>query len=220
MQNYDFIIQTLDQYVTPNRKKHILSVFETARNMVWDQDQPDLLEKAEVAALLHDIAKNFSDTLQLAVIKKYDLPVTNEDLETPEILHAFTGAAVATEIFPELIDGDMYYALFYHCTGRANMSLLEKIIFLADYIEPNRQYESCIKIRHFYEQNKNAENTLDQAVYLALDETVHYLTSKNKKINSRTLQAKDDYIQMLKEIESIDMAFIERNDFNGQSTNP
>ncbi|MCI8332505.1 MAG: HD domain-containing protein [Clostridiales bacterium] len=212
MHNYDFILQTLDQYVTPNRKKHILSVYETAKNIVWDQNRPDLLEKAEIAALLHDISKNFSYTLQLDVIKKHALPVTSEDLETLEVLHAFTGAAVAKELFPGLVDDAIYDAIFYHCTGKENMSLLEKILFIADYIEPNRSYESCVKVRCFYQQNKESENVLDQAVYLILEETIDYLTRKKEKINSRTIQARNDYIQKQESLKNADTAFTERNE--------
>ncbi|MCI8590630.1 MAG: HD domain-containing protein [Clostridiales bacterium] len=220
MHNYDFILQTLDQYVTPNRKKHILSVFETAKNIVWDQNCQSLLEKAEIAALLHDISKNFSYTLHLDIIKKYALPVTSEDLETPEVLHAFTGAAVAKNLFPQLIDEEIYNAIFYHCTGKADMSLLEKILFLADYIEPDRSYESCMKVRHYYQQNKEEKNGLDQAVYLSLEETVDHLTRNREKINSRTIQAKKFYEHTKEELKNQETAFIERNNQHGKSTFP
>ena len=110
MNDYCDLIQTLDHYVSPQRKSHILSVRETAARILWDQGLDDLWEKAQIAALLHDITKEFSLPLQLEIIKKYNLPLTDEDLETPATLHAFTGAAVAKDIYPDLVDDAVYQA--------------------------------------------------------------------------------------------------------------
>ena len=81
MNDYCDLIQTLDHYVSPQRKSHILSVRETAARILWDQGLDDLLEKAQIAALLHDITKEFSLPLQLEIIKKYNLPLTAEAYE-------------------------------------------------------------------------------------------------------------------------------------------
>lgn len=195
MNDYCDLIQTLDHYVSPQRKSHILSVRETAARILWDQGLDDLLEKAQIAALLHDITKEFSLPLQLEIIKKYNLPLTDEDLETPATLHAFTGAAVAKDIYPDLVDDAVYQAIFSHCTGKANMTNLDKIIFLADYIEPGRSYKPCVEVRTYYEAHKIDPCVLDQCVFFTLRETICYLEKNNKKVNPRTRQAINDYKQ-------------------------
>ena len=129
------------------------------------------VEDARLAGLLHDCAKCLTDEKRLSICKKNDIPVTEIEMRNPFLLHAKVGAFLAKEKYG-VGKQDILNAILYHTTGHENMSLLEKIIFVADYIEPGRkQAPNLLEIRKLAFQN------LDNAMLQILEDTLKYLQS-------------------------------------------
>ncbi|MBQ8075370.1 MAG: bis(5'-nucleosyl)-tetraphosphatase (symmetrical) YqeK [Oscillospiraceae bacterium] len=115
---------------------------------------------AAAAAILHDCTKRLSYKEQLALVKKYGISCDDALLASPKLLHAVTGAAVAEAEFH--MPGEICSAIRWHTTGKPEMTLLEKIIYLADYVEPTRDFPGLEKLR------KSAYDDLDSALALGL----------------------------------------------------
>ena len=103
------------------------------------------VEKARVAALLHDCTKKLDMPEQLALCRQYGIELDELEQKALKLLHAKTGAAIAREVFG--VDDEIYRAIWWHTTGHADMTLLEKIIYLADYIEPSRDFPGVNDLR-------------------------------------------------------------------------
>src|SRR5699024_7141166 len=117
-------------------------------------------EQVEVAALYHDYYKDVSNEELIAYIKQYNLPSILLTYDK-ELWHGPVAAKVVKELHDDISE-DVYHAIYYHTTGRPHMSMIEKIIFIADYIEPNRQFPGIEEVR------TAAYETIDDAVFLAL----------------------------------------------------
>ena len=160
------IIPYIEEHLKPSRLEHTLRVTKLAKEMA-EKFGADV-NKAEIAALLHDMAK-------------YEhRPGVNMDFA-----HSKIGAEMSKEIFG-IEDEDVLNAIAYHTTGRAGMSTLEKIIFLADAIEPGRNYPGVEEIR------KTAETDLDGACILSLKRTIeHVRDEKGWYLHPATVEAKE-----------------------------
>ena len=151
------------------RFEHTLGVEYTAAALAMCYGAS--VEDARLAGLLHDCAKCLTDEKRLSICKKNDIPVTEMEMRTPFLLHAKVGAFLAKEKYG-VGKQDILNAILYHTTGHENMSLLEKIIFVADYIEPGRkQAPNLLEIRKLAFQN------LDNAMLQILEDTLKYLQS-------------------------------------------
>ncbi|MBQ8696390.1 MAG: ribosome silencing factor [Clostridia bacterium] len=194
----NLILPKVKNNVKESRFQHILAVAKKALNICEKIGRNDLAEKAYVASLLHDITKSFSREEHL----KWCTDITDEDKETGDVLHAFSACEYARHLFTELVDDDIYNAIKYHCTGRENMSVLEKVVFLADYIEETREHESCKMLRESF-NNDNSLSALDNAVLSELQNTVSYLENKGFKVNSRTKKALQFYTEKEENMENM-----------------
>lgn len=170
------------------RMKHVLGVAETSQRLA-KKYQADV-ENAGVAAVLHDIAKYKS------IDEMSDILLSTPGFEhylnaSVEVWHAPVGAILAKKQFG-ILDEDILNAIQFHTTGRENMSLLEKIVFVADFIEPGRTHEVCTKCAEL------AEVSLDAAVAFECKCTIEFLQSKNEIIHEDTLKAFEFYKGELK----------------------
>lgn len=136
---------------------------------------------AERAGLLHDITKLLSPEQQLILCREYGILLDDFSQNNPKILHACTGSAVAERIFGE--NERVCSAIFWHTTGGANMSLLEKIIYTADYIEPNRSFDGVEKLRAL------AFTDLDAAVCLGIQMSATVLKREGRTVSPDSLAA-------------------------------
>ncbi|MCI1882213.1 MAG: bis(5'-nucleosyl)-tetraphosphatase (symmetrical) YqeK [Sporolactobacillus sp.] len=166
------------------RFRHSLGVSETAGELAerFGADP----EKAKLAGMLHDIAKYFSDR-QLAemIRKRTDYP--DDCLNySDKLWHSPAGAIYVEETFG-IVDPDILHAIRYHTTGRPQMSLLEKIIFLADYIEPGRDIPAIDEVR------RAAETDLNEACFLELQRTIIYLLQNRQRVYPLTFEAYNDF---------------------------
>ena len=151
------------------RFEHTLGVEYTAAALAMCYGAS--VEDARLAGLLHDCAKCLTDEKRLSICKKNDIPVTEIEMRNPFLVHAKVGAFLATEKYG-VGKQDILNAILYHTTGHENMILLEKIIFVADYIEPGRkQAPNLLEIRKLAFQN------LDNAMLQILEDTLKYLQS-------------------------------------------
>ncbi|MDE5599158.1 MAG: bis(5'-nucleosyl)-tetraphosphatase (symmetrical) YqeK [Lachnospiraceae bacterium] len=169
----------MEKELTSKRYEHTLSVAYTAASlaMVHDVDT----ESALIAGMLHDCAKCFSAKKVVSLCKKHNLPVSEVELQNPTaLLHAKAGSFLAKEKYG-IDDEDILNAIKYHTTGRPNMSKLEKIIYIADYIEPGRTHAANLK-----QIRKTAYEDLDKALFRILEDTLAYLHSTDGRIDSMT----------------------------------
>lgn len=136
---------------------------------------------AQIAGVMHDCAKCLSDEKRLKICEKHDIPVSDVERRNPFLLHAKVGAYLAEKKYevrnkPEILD-----AIRYHTTGREDMSLLEKIIFVADYIEPGRRHAPNLP-----EVRKLAFEDLDAAVLRILKDTLEHLKKSGGETDPMT----------------------------------
>lgn len=164
-----------------SRFEHTLGVEFTSASLAMRYGAD--IFKARIAGLLHDCAKNVSDDKQLDLCKKYKLPISETEKKLPYLLHAKLGAYMAKKEYG-IKDEDILNAIEYHTTGRINMTLLEKIVFVADYIEPSRD-----KAPRLDEIRVEAFQDIDNATLMIFDDTISYILSTDGVIDSTTLDA-------------------------------
>lgn len=178
----------LKNTLKPKRYKHVLGVIDAAKklSLKWNVDQ----EKAEMAALFHDFSKNmgFEDMIKYAAENE----ITFDKIESSnkELMHGKIARDVAYKKY-FITDEDILNSIEYHTTGRRGMSKLEKLIFLADYIEPNRSFPGVDKLRDVSFEN------LDKALVDAIDGTIEHLIKLGEIIHPRTLEARNYLIEEL-----------------------
>jgi len=183
------LTKAMEEELTGKRFLHTLGVEYTAAALAMKYDVP--LLNAQVAGLLHDSAKCLSDEKQLKICEKNHLHVSDVEKRNPYLLHGKVGAFLAkTEYGIE--DDDILNAITWHTTGRPDMSVLEKIIFVADYIEPGRKEAPGLE-----EIRKLAFEDLDRAMIRILDDTLRYLGSGEREIDPMTRKTYEFYVKQL-----------------------
>lgn len=160
------------------RYEHTLGVMYTAASlaMCYDED----IELALIAGLLHDCAKCIAPETKIKLCDKYHLNVSDIELSNPSLLHAKLGAYLAAKKF-HIRDKAVIDAIASHTTGRPHMALLEKIIYIADYIEPGRE-----DLPNMAEVRKLAFSDIDECLYRILKDSLIYLQTKNMPIDPMT----------------------------------
>lgn len=138
------------------------------------------VKAAQTAGLLHDCAKCLTDKERVSICKKNDIPMTELEEANPFLLHAKVGAFLAREQYG-ITDQDILNAIRNHTTGRPGMSLLEKIVFIADYMEPGRNHAPNLD-----EIRRMAFVDLDKTLLKILADTLEYLDGGKKDIDPMT----------------------------------
>ena len=187
----------LKKHLTKERYHHTVGVAYTAMSMAMKYNpQPDNNEfmiKAEIAGLLHDCAKCMDNDKKIRICNKNQISYSKIEAENPYLLHGKVGAYIARKEF-DILDEDILNAIIWHTTGRPDMSLLEKIIFVADYIEPSRR-----PIPELNLIRQLAFTDIDQAVIKILENTLKYLNEKGNPIDGMTQKTYDSYIRTERE---------------------
>ncbi len=183
--NVTTIRKCLKKKMDPSRYEHTVGVAYTAMclTMKYGED----LYKAELAGLLHDCAKCYTNDVQLAKCEKYNISITEVERKNPSLIHAKLGAFLAMNKYG-VTDMDVINAILNHTTGKPAMTLLEKIVFVADYIEPRRN-----KVPNLSEIRRLAFEDLDRAVCVILKSTLEYLETKNDVIDEMTVRTYEFY---------------------------
>ena len=171
--------------LTRERLEHTLGVAYTAANLAFLYDVD--MDKALTAGMLHDCAKCIPDKQKLDLARKYGLEISRFEEEVPGLLHAKLGAYIASHRYG-VNDEEILDAIRSHTTGEPGMSVLQKIIFIADFIEPNRKV-----IPGMDEIRKTAYSDLDLCVLKILSATLDYLKEKDKLLDPMTQKSYDYY---------------------------
>lgn len=171
--------QVVVSLLKPNRVAHVLGCRDTAARLarLWGADETD----AARAGMLHDITKALDGSLQLTLCREYGIVLDSFSEENPKTLHALTGSLVAERIFGE--NDRVVEAIRCHTTGKADMNLLEKILYVADYMEPNRDFPGVEDLRYL------ADTDMDRALRLGLEMTLDMLKKQGRTISPESEQA-------------------------------
>ena len=178
----------MEKTLEPKRYEHTLGVAYTAASlaMVHEAD----VEKALIAGMLHDCAKCMPFHKQIAVCEKHNVSLSEvERTENSPLLHAKAGSTLA-RIEYGITDNDILNAISYHTTGRPDMSTLEKIIYIADYIEPGRKTLPNLSM-----VRKIAYQNLDDTMRQILNDTLEHRKEKGGSIDPMTKETYQFYIQ-------------------------
>ncbi|HLR42494.1 MAG TPA: bis(5'-nucleosyl)-tetraphosphatase (symmetrical) YqeK [Pseudogracilibacillus sp.] len=181
---YDAILK---EKLTKDRYDHTIRVYETAIQLAKKYNAP--LEKVSEAALLHDIAKCEPIENLEEAIHAYQLPVSLLEFNE-ELWHGPVGAKLVAEKF-KIDDEEVFNSIYYHTTGRANMTLVELIIFVADYMEPGRSFPGVEEVREL------AQKDIKQAAQKALQNTLIFLISKSATIHPDTIAAYNELTNVI-----------------------
>lgn len=173
------ILKKLQEKLIEPRFFHTIGVADTAANLAACYSEN--LEWAYLAGLLHDYAKNLDAKEILKECQRVKLPISPTEYRKPgALLHAKLGAYYARTEFG-IREESILSAIEFHTSGRPNMTMLEKIVFIADYMEPGRKQKTKPELN---EIRKVAFCNIDLAVYYALDNTLFYLASMGEEIDT------------------------------------
>ena len=166
-------------YLKAKRIPHVLGTEQTAKALAEKYGAD--VEKARFAALLHDATKRLSMAEQLALCERYHIALDELEQHALKLLHAKTGAALARDVYGA--DDEIYNAILWHTTGKPNMTVLEKVLYLADYIEPNRDFDGVEDLR------KVVWEDLDRGLAMGLAMTVEEMKERGNPVHYNTLEA-------------------------------
>jgi predicted HD superfamily hydrolase involved in NAD metabolism len=189
----DEIKEKLEKDLSKKRFKHSLGVMETAMELakVYSVD----VDKAAVSGLLHDCAREIKGAEVFKACEKYAIEVDGITRIQPSLLHGSIGAQIAREEYG-IEDQSVLLAIKYHTTGRADMDMLEKIIYIADYIEPGRSFEGVEEARI------EAFKDIDRTMLMALDRTVAHIIEKKSYIHVDAIHARNYILGQIGNVKS------------------
>lgn len=180
----------LEKELKPDRFEHTLGVAYTSASLAFAYGAD--VEKALIAGFLHDCAKSMTHDEQVEVCEKNNIEMTEVERKNHSLLHAKVGMYLAQKKY-DVHDEDILNAIRWHTTGRENMSLLEKIVYIADFIEPNRKpLENMPLVR------KEAFTDLDRCLAHILHDSVVYLRTIGKETDDATMKAYEYYKEFYK----------------------
>ena len=168
-------------YLKPKRMPHVLGTEAEAVRLVRRYGGDET--QARIAALLHDCTKKLEMPEQLALCEKYGIALDDLEQKALKLLHSRTGAAIARDVFG--VEDAVYDAIRYHTTGKPDMTRLEKIIYLADYIEPSRDFPGVEALR------KAVYEDLDHGLLLGLTMTIQEMEEMGNPVHHLTRDARD-----------------------------
>lgn len=185
-------IETVYEYIKENltekRFLHTMGVISVAKKLSNINNISE--EKAELAALCHDIAKYVPKEECIKLLKENNIKLSEDEEKVPEIWHSIIGPILAKNNL-EIEDKDVLGAIRWHTTGKEDMSVLEKIIYIADMIEPSRIFDGVDEIR------EATMLDLNKGVLLGLNHSIKFLLSKGVPIDLNTIKARNYLIRSI-----------------------
>jgi len=179
------ILEDLEKRQTPHRYRHTVSVMYTAAALCMNYHVD--VYKGMLAGALHDCGKLIEIKDYISQCQMYQIAISDDEMKAPQLLHAHLGAYFARERY-FISDDEVLHAIKVHTTGSPNMNLLDKIIFVADYIEPHRVTSSRLD-----ELRELAFKDLDKCILLIIEETLDYLKRKNYYVGKATIETYNYY---------------------------
>ena len=184
--------------MSEKRFSHTLGVERCARTLA-EALIPDRISEARAAALLHDVSKEIAREEQIKLLEDNKFELTNEDINTEGVIHSFTAPIVISRDFKMFATQDVLSSTLKHTVGDSEMSIFDKIIFISDYAEDTRRYESCIRVRELLFDGFDALSyadklkRLDEACIAAIDGTCEALRKSGNHINSRMIGTRKSF---------------------------
>ena len=190
--------------MSPKRARHTLAVEQMAARLAALYC-PEKEQMLRVAALLHDVTKEWSTERHAAFLKEHGITPTAMDLAAPKTLHAKTAALLIPEQYSEYADGEVISAVRYHTTGREDMTLCEQIVYLADYIDDSRTFPDCVTLRNAFWDAEPENMTQEQreahllrVLVQSFDLTIAGLIEDGAPVSADTFLARNSLILKLK----------------------
>lgn len=183
--NYEEITEILSKKLKHRRFVHSMGVAYTAANLAMCHGYD--MNKAFLAGLLHDCAKYMSDEESIEYCQKHNIQLSKSEIEAPALIHAKAGKHMA-QVKYEVEDSEVLDAIRWHTTGHSDMKLHEKILFVADYIEPNRDHDKDLPIIRAL-----AYSDLDKCIALIYENTLLHIKTSNKKLDPTSKEAYEYY---------------------------
>ena len=190
--------------LSQKRFSHTLGVEKMAAH-IGLKVMPEAINELRAAALLHDISKEYSEAEFLALMKKYNISLTEWEIDEPALWHSMTAPSVIKDEFPEYASDDILSAAFNHTVGSDDMSIFDEIILLSDYIEEGRRYPTCVGLRDEFLSELDLAKDVDEAVLAlhravvkSLNNNINEFVSKGLRYHYRTELTRD---AILKKIE-------------------
>ena len=187
MAEYDlkYLQKQMKEALSEDRFEHTIGVMYTAESLAMRYGVD--MTKAAVAGLLHDCAKCIPNAQKMKMCKKNDIEISEMEEKNPSLLHAKLGAFLAEDLYG-VEDPEILNAIKWHTTGKPDMTMLDIIIYMADYIEPNRDKAPNLKqIRKLCFEN------IEEALYQVLEGTLSYLSDRRDMIDPMTKISYDFY---------------------------
>lgn len=188
--------------VSEKRFRHILGV-ESAAAFIGEFLIPEKIAELRAAALLHDVTKELSAYEHIKLAAENGLILTDEEISAPQILHSLTAEFVIERDFSRFASDDILSAVRKHTLGGEDMSIFDEIIFISDFVEAGREYESCIKTREFLYGNlgcdgiRRNETALHKACLMSIDYTLENLRRRSAFIHPQILKAKNTLLSLI-----------------------
>ncbi|MBT3319571.1 MAG: HD domain-containing protein [Clostridia bacterium] len=178
----DYLTENLDG----RRVKHSIGTAEQAQELARIHGGNE--QKAYIAGLLHDVAKGKCECGPEKLAKEYDIVIDEVEQSNPELIHGKLGAKIVSEQLG-IEDEDILNAICWHTTGRADMSLLEKIVYIADLTEPSRQFENIDVVREL------AKKDIDAAMIYALNCVIEFVQCKGYTLHPNSTKAQEYFLK-------------------------
>ena len=186
--------------LSPKRFCHVAAVEEMVARLAALYC-PEKIMTLRVAALLHDITKEWTVEQHATFCEAHGIRLTEQDRVAFKTLHARTAAALIPERFPQFSDSTVVEAVRWHTTGRAGMTITEKLLYLADYIDLSRKFKDCVILRRFFFgaepaklDREGREALLRDTLILSYDMTIAALTEDGQPIAEDTMKARNELI--------------------------
>ncbi len=193
--------------MSPKRYEHTIAVEEmvAALSALYCPEETLLLR---AAALLHDVTKGLSHEEQLNLCRRWEIPLTAEDIHAPKTLHARTAAALIPIRYPAFAHEAVLSAVRWHTTGRRDMTLPEQLLYLADYIDKSRLFPDCVRLRTLFWKADPAAMPMDErlrhlrcVLIQSFDMTIRALVNEGAIVSADTMLARNDL--MLRELADV-----------------
>ena len=186
--------------MSDKRRIHTLAVEQMAMRLGAIY-APEKINVLRAAALLHDVTKEIKLQGQLELCEKYGIDVSEKDKLAPKTFHAKTAAKIIEDKYPEYADEEVVSAVRWHTTGKEGMSVCEKLIYLADYIDDSRKFPDCVRLREYFwgkdigkmnDSEKSAH--LRDTLILSYDMTIKSLLDENSPVAKDTFDARNELV--------------------------
>ena len=202
-QMLDALREELRGTMSEKRYRHTVEVERMAARL-GALYAPDRLPILRAAALLHDITKEFSLQTQLQILQKFCIMTYYRDEISPKTLHARTAALLIPEQYPAFADPDVIEAVRWHTTGREGMTICEKLVYLADYIDLSRIFPDCVELREMFwgadpasMDEREREAHLRTVLVSSFDRTILALLEEGAPVSPETMLARNELVEQI-----------------------